>query len=180
MDNTELLEQLADIHLPEAVSFWPPAPGWWLLTLVLVSAVILLGRLTLLRLKQRKILEFALFELDKIHQQFENLQAATGNDINAARLQFINDFNAVLRRVALWHHPEQEIASLSGAAWVDFIREKGDSTLMTDELADALQQGRFKPHCEFNVAQLYQFGQKWITSLYQMRKDRTKLPRIRA
>jgi hypothetical protein len=27
---------LKDIHLPEAIGWWPPAPGWWLLPLVVV------------------------------------------------------------------------------------------------------------------------------------------------
>ena len=31
METEDPLSQLADIHLPEAVSAWPPAVGWWLL-----------------------------------------------------------------------------------------------------------------------------------------------------
>ena len=34
------LAELRDIHLPEAVGYWPLAPGWWLL---LVSALVLAG-----------------------------------------------------------------------------------------------------------------------------------------
>ena len=33
------LAELRDIHLPEAVSLWPLAPGWWLL-LALIAAVL--------------------------------------------------------------------------------------------------------------------------------------------
>ena len=34
------LSQLRDIHLPEAVPWWPPAPGWWMLfALVIAGAV---------------------------------------------------------------------------------------------------------------------------------------------
>ena len=28
---------LRDIHLPDAVSWWPPAIGWWLLAIIIVA-----------------------------------------------------------------------------------------------------------------------------------------------
>ena len=38
--NPDPLAQLRDIHLPEPIGWWPPAPGWWLLALVFLSALI--------------------------------------------------------------------------------------------------------------------------------------------
>ncbi len=32
--------ELRDIHLPEAISWWPPAPGWWFLLGSIVFIVI--------------------------------------------------------------------------------------------------------------------------------------------
>ena len=43
------LEQLRDIHLPEAISWWPLAPGWWLL---IISGGLFVG--WLLRLFYRR------------------------------------------------------------------------------------------------------------------------------
>ena len=49
MDSEELLEQLADIHLPTEISYWPPAPGWWILSILVVRGVIYLLKTYLAR-----------------------------------------------------------------------------------------------------------------------------------
>lgn len=166
MDSAELLEQLADIHLPPAVSYWPPAPGWWLLAILVISALVWAVLLISRRIKQRRICDFALKELDTIYRQFdEDCQQPEVNE-NSARLRFVNQLNSIFRRVALWHYPNSSIASLGGTEWVDFIRKKGDSSGMTDEIAEVISQGRFRPHCDVDVNSLYQFAQQWITSLY--------------
>ena len=33
------LVNLKDIHLPPPVSFWPPAPGWWILAVLLITSL---------------------------------------------------------------------------------------------------------------------------------------------
>jgi len=37
------LINLKDIHLPPAVAIWPPAPGWWIVAVVLLLIVVFCG-----------------------------------------------------------------------------------------------------------------------------------------
>ena len=37
------LINLKDIHLPPDVSIWPPAPGWWILAVVLLLILVFFG-----------------------------------------------------------------------------------------------------------------------------------------
>ena len=34
--------KLADIHLPEAIGFWPVAPGWWIVLALMILAIFLI------------------------------------------------------------------------------------------------------------------------------------------
>jgi len=72
----------------------------------------------------------------------------------------------VIRRVALYHFPQAKVASLGGAAWVAFIREKGDSSRLDDDIAAALSYGRFQTECDVDVEAMNSLGQQWIASLY--------------
>lgn len=164
MDSEELLAQLADIHLPEPVSYWPPAIGWWVLAAIaLVLLVILLRKLAKSR-RQQKICQYALAELQHCYDTYSH---ADSTNMDQSKLDYVNQFNTVVRRVALVHYPQDNAASLDGASWVDFIRQKGESSLMTDDIAAALQYGRFQTKCDVDVDSMQDFGQQWIESLYK-------------
>lgn len=181
MDSAELLEQLADIHLPEAVSFWPPAPGWWLLALLMLVLLGWLGLKIMQIRRQRKICAFAMQELDRVYAAYQGETGGEDPDqANAARLRFLNEMNSVLRRVALWHYPYSGAASLSGRAWVDFIQEKGESSQMTEEIANALAEGRFQTRCDVDVEQLHKFGEHWIANLYMNHSGADNSENLRA
>ncbi|HAU18090.1 MAG TPA: DUF4381 domain-containing protein, partial [Marinobacter adhaerens] len=39
MNPQDPLSQLRDIHLPETGGLWPPAPGWWVLAILLIAVL---------------------------------------------------------------------------------------------------------------------------------------------
>ncbi|MCY4263735.1 MAG: DUF4381 domain-containing protein [Gammaproteobacteria bacterium] len=167
MDSEELLVQLADIHLPEPVSMWPPALGWWLLAVLFIAATVWFGRRLMAVRNRRKICRRALAELDRCYQA---LLSDTDMDADQLRLRYVNAVNSVLRRVALVHFPRSQVAGLSGAAWVDFLRQNGDASQLTDQLATALGQGRFQRTMNIDVEALYALSEIWIKSVYMERK----------
>ena len=132
MDSEELLAQLADIHLPEPVSYWPPAIGWWILAAIALVLLVILFRKYASRARQQKICQYAVAELQRCYDSYSQADPANSDQ---SKLDYVNQFNTVVRRVALVHYPQANAASLDGASWVDFIRQKGESSLMTDEIA---------------------------------------------
>ena len=162
MDSDELLEQLADIHLPVEISYWPPAPGWWILAVLLIAGIVFLTIRIIKFRNLQQVCRHALLELENCYQRLREENSADASN----QLRYINEVNSVMRRVALVHFPQANVASLGGDAWVDFIRQKGDSTGLNEEIAAALSFGRFQTHCEVDVDAMNSLGQAWITSLY--------------
>ena len=164
MDSAELLAQLADIHLPEPVSYWPPAIGWWVLAAIALVLLTILFRKFANSRRQQKICQYAVAELQRCYDNYSHTDPA---NIDQSKLDYVNQFNTVVRRVALVHYPHANAASLDGTSWVDFIRQKGESSLMTDDIAAALQYGRFQTKCDVDVDAMQSFGQQWVESLYK-------------
>lgn len=100
---------LRDIHLPDAVSWWPPAPGWWVLVVLgLLAAARLALRYRALR-PRRLALRQASAEFEAIRLRYR-----AGGD--GARLTA--ELSVLLRRVSLSLRPREQVAGLTGRAWL--------------------------------------------------------------
>lgn len=102
---------LRDIHLPDPVSWWPIAPGWWLLIItVLITAVIIFLSRKIYRSKQLKRDIHA--ELDVIKQQFQKTEN---------RSQLAKSLSILLRRASISFYPAKDIAGLTGESWLAYL-----------------------------------------------------------
>ena len=170
MDGTDPLSQLADIHLPEPIGFWPPAPGWWVLFVLLCLGSYFWGRRAYAAWRLRRSCAFAIRELDASLQAYRQGSAGlNGEQLDSHRLNYVSEVNAVLRRVALKQFPEQALAGLGGQDWIAFLRTHGNASLLDENLAVTLSQGRFARHWEVDEQALYAMAHQWISSLYLAR-----------
>lgn len=171
MDGTDPLSQLADIHLPEPLGLWPLAPGWWVLFVLLCLLAYVGGRRFYAQWRRQRACHFAIRELDKSLHAYRAAMQASPELADASRLNFVNEMNAVMRRVALKNFPSAAVASLGGREWIAFIRTHGDACLLDDKLAETLSQGRFAKQWEVDEQTLYRMAQQWISSLYLAKID---------
>lgn len=113
---------LRDIHLPEAVAWWPPAPAWWavavLLLVFLVVVILVIRRSRLRRKHQKNLLDQQAFireQLSTMYDEFESMQDARAT---------CTTLSLLLRRVCLKLFPREEFASLHAQPWLDYLNEK--------------------------------------------------------
>lgn len=111
---------LADIHLPENISLWPPANGWWILSAAVLLLILLSYFISYLKrgrsakktisAKQLKIL--AMKELALIEKDYE-----AGASAHAT----IKQLSVFLRRFSLSQWDRESVASLTDQQWLVFL-----------------------------------------------------------
>lgn len=111
------LEQLKDIHLPEPISWWPLAWGWWAVLALLVLAVLAL----IIRHWRGRVYRATIAELETLSRDNTALQSRA--------------LSTLLKRVGL--HRGRNIESLSGQAWADYLTQNGFSNEQADFIAFA-------------------------------------------
>jgi hypothetical protein len=103
---------LRDLHLPEPVSWWPPAPGWWILLLVL-AGLVAYGLNHAYRRRMRNAARRTAL------QKLARYQAEYVEHRNPVVLG--KQLSQLLRRGMLAYAPRAEVAGLTGDAWLQWL-----------------------------------------------------------
>ena len=115
--NGDPLAQLRDWHLPDPIQWWPPAPGWWISAAVLLAVLLWLVGVRWRRHRRRgAAARSALRELAALRET-----ARADGDARA----FVAALSRLLRRFALARFPREQVAGLTGDAWLAFLDVTG-------------------------------------------------------
>ena len=75
MNPNDPLNQLADIHLPSEISSWPPAYGWWIITVLILIVAYIAIRWFIIRRKNNQYKVEAATLLSEIKSQYQSSNA---------------------------------------------------------------------------------------------------------
>ena len=141
------LPELRDIHLPEGVSAFPIAYGWWAMAVCIIGIFILYKLAIVILQKSKK--RYALKLLRGLNQ----------NQIKA-----VAEMSEILRRICIVKYPQA--TTFTGQQWIDFINSHS-KTKLSSKYADLLLNAPYMPESKNQYSQsdidfLRKFSQQWI------------------
>lgn len=130
-DTDALLAELHPLEVPEVSSM--PAMGWWLVSLAVFAALLILWFMTQ-RYRQRRWLRDAAKELDAISRQSTDADAR----------EFLSALSRLLRRVLIKRESRAAIASLQGDEWLIRLDALLGDNVFCSELGLLLSEGPYR------------------------------------
>jgi len=173
LDPTNL--PLRDIHLPDSISWWPLAVGWWLV--LGIALLIILSVFILFKIWSRKKLRR---QASKVLDQIEQSLNETGNFT-----QCLSELSTFLRRVVISQEMlPHSAAGLTGEDWLSFLDKRFnlETAVQDGEVITAVSRlkgisfsqgvgrillhGPYQPTVEREkVTQLIELCRKWVKCL---------------
>lgn len=123
------LANLRDLALPPEISFWPPAPGLWILGAGCAALLAIAIQRAVQRYRAAAYRRAAIAELD-----------ALGDEIDRGGTAIPAGVSAVLKRVAMVDYGREPVASLSGEAWASFVVNEAKARFDAQPIRKALSQ----------------------------------------
>jgi hypothetical protein len=139
------LERLHDIVMPPAAPWWPPAPGWYVVAGAVALATVVVAARAWAQYRRAAYRRAALAELGSLPPTAEATPRVA----------------EILKRVALAAYPREEVAGLSGAAWVLWLGETGGRPVPAD-VSVVLTQNVYGVATRGATEVLKAFAIRWI------------------
>ncbi len=147
---------LKGIHLPDPISWWPPALGWWLvfgITFILLNCILwMIWKYFRPNLKKQ-----AVKALDRIERAFHE-----NEDAQAC----LAELSIFLRRAVLSRKQTKDCASLTGEAWLKILDQPLKKPEFSQGAGQILLNGPYQAYVEKeDVAQAIELCRKWVKYL---------------
>ena len=153
MTTPQALLPLKPLHLPAAISAWPPAPGWYAVVFLIL---LLIAAVAIWRCRQHQQQRYWRLAMHKLQQlKSQPPVAAT-----------VADLAYLLKQMAMIYFPTQQPAKLTGQSWLRFLDE-------TTHFSGFIEQGQtlvtyaYQPPDQpvDNLATLIDLAESWVTEL---------------
>ncbi len=150
--------ELRDIHLPADPSWWPPAPGWWVLAAIVIGLLAWLFLFLRQRNRRRQWRGQIMAELDRI---------AMNDALRSDPPGLVGELSKLLRRSG--RLIDATAPTLRGSAWLAFL----DAQLGGEEFSQGpgriLLEGPYQRETDVDVDALLALVRRWMTHALQNR-----------
>lgn len=155
---------LRDIHLPDAISWWPPAPGWWLLIAVGIGAV----AFALWQRHRQRTHRAALAALERITREL---------DAGADPVECLQQMSVVLRRFAISSAPSdaaRRVPGMIGSRWLEYLDACGGDRAFREGPGRLLLDAPYAPAGALRRDEALEIGrllETWVRSQRSRRRS---------
>ena len=144
------------VHLPDAISWWPLALGWWITLAVLIALMLFAYKAIRQFIHRRKPKRAALARLQQIQADFIR-------DQDPQRL--IQALSYLLRQTAITYFGSARMAGLTGDAWLTFLNQYSKDASFSTPPANCLATQPYQKIVDMpDVEPLLQQVRNWIIS----------------
>ena len=149
----ELLAELKDVHLPEPPSLWPLAPGWWVLGLLNVLAVIYLCYKFFFRKPEQPATPAGnnSWRASALREH-RRLEAMLNEGVSAD--QIVSDTSVLLRRIALARRSHESVASVQHDEWLKLLDELSNTDQYSHGVGRLLLEHPYQKNLQLEPQQL--------------------------
>jgi len=145
-----LQQQMRDVHLPEAIGWWPLSWAWWMLIAFLLITLSALSYSLIKKVKRGQYRKRALRELDEHFKSWQSSQDSP---------EYLQTANQVLKRCVIKFMPEA--AKLSGSAWADTLAQQSSYPL-SKQTQEALAKSVYRANPTIDTPTLHAEITQWL------------------